>query len=513
MTFSDRFEPAATEAGVGPVLSGKTILLADPDRDAAKHLASSLRGNGHRVLSVRDGSRALEVAVLRAPDLVLYDLGCPLIDAAVFSEILRANPRTASVPVVLMGRDDSGSRRRSGFWETFLQKPFNVDEILGRIERLLERVKTAQQVHKTGAVEGSLEQMGLPDLLQILSLNKRSGILKVSTQSSRTGRGTREGELLLNDGKLTGARLGKTKGEKAFFRCLLWDVGTFSFIPHPTKRSGEAGTSLDALLLEGLRQRDELASIGEQAPSKEDLLALMVEPDQLPDELHPVTAEVIELLDRHRTCGDVLDHAGASDLAVMRAITTLVERGIVRIHGKAASASEGRQLVGAEVAFAVHGRAMTMGGPEEGKLRVIVAAPETAGLEAMAAELSGIDGWTSEPGPKLTEVGFGSLGEIRLTDVVRLVLTALPVGDSMSPLWQAYGANALGALIQHGPGVSPLVRHMLGEGTPVVLIGGHSSSDDYSLNGRERDKNLINASSFVEGLSRLLGLFARANRR
>jgi len=79
----------------------RKILIADPDLEAARGLSKALRQRGYQVHYAPDGSRALEVAVLRHPDLILFDEGCRLIEAKTFSQILRTNPRTEDIPVVL----------------------------------------------------------------------------------------------------------------------------------------------------------------------------------------------------------------------------------------------------------------------------------------------------------------------------------------------------------------------------------------------------------------------------
>ena len=79
----------------------RKVLIADPDLDSARVLSKALRQRGYQVHYAQDGSRALEVAVLRHPDVVLFDQACPLIEPAVFAQILRTNPRTEGIPVVV----------------------------------------------------------------------------------------------------------------------------------------------------------------------------------------------------------------------------------------------------------------------------------------------------------------------------------------------------------------------------------------------------------------------------
>ncbi len=408
MTSNDRSERELTSLGESQP-SGKTILMADPNLAASRKLASAMRRQGHRVLSVRDGSKALELAVLRAPDLVLYDVDCPLLDARVFAQILGANPRTASVPVVLMGPDHVSSEGVRGHLRTtFLQKPFNIDEVMARVSQLLRRGETAEKVRKTGAIEGNLEQVSLPDILQMLSMNRRSGVLRISRRAEPDAGGD-EAELLLSNGRVGDARIGEISGEKALFRVISWESGTFAFAPGEPGGAGRIGLGMDEVLLEGLRQKDELAALQDKAPARADVLAVAIDRENLPDGLHPVTAEVMDLLVYYRTCGEVVDHARATDLDVLRAIRTLIDRGFVRVLGRAVSDNGGRPLVGTDIAFALHGQVGAATGSSQARPRVVVAAPEPGQLGRMAASMSGVAGWRPDSGPRLLELGFGSL--------------------------------------------------------------------------------------------------------
>ncbi len=114
----------------------RKILVADPDPATARALAPALRQRGYQVHAARDGSRALQVAILRFPDLILFDERCELLDARTFVRILRTNPRTDRVPVILTGDAVDPDRARLG---SYLKKPFNLDEVLARIEQIFRR--------------------------------------------------------------------------------------------------------------------------------------------------------------------------------------------------------------------------------------------------------------------------------------------------------------------------------------------------------------------------------------
>lgn len=88
------------------------------------------------------GAEALEVAQAEPPDLILLDIMMPGMDGFQVCEQLRANVRTAFIPILMLtARDDPGSRAR-GFMagtDDYVSKPFARAELLARVRRLLER--------------------------------------------------------------------------------------------------------------------------------------------------------------------------------------------------------------------------------------------------------------------------------------------------------------------------------------------------------------------------------------
>ena len=99
---------------------------------------------------------------------------------------------------------------------------------------------------------------------------------------------------------------------------------------------------MDELVLEGLRQADEVARLLPGLPQPADLVELAVHPSEIPPGLHPVTAEVVALLDAPRTFQELVDRCRATDLEAMRAVLALLERGYARRVGGRAAAGGGR---------------------------------------------------------------------------------------------------------------------------------------------------------------------------
>ncbi len=125
---------------------------------------------------------------------MIFDERCPLLDARTFVRILRTNPRTERIPVILTGEALDLDRARLG---TYLRKPFNQDEVLARIEQVFRRVEAARAVSgESREIEGNLAQIPLVDLLQILSVNRKTGRLAVEREGERAVIALREGRVL-----------------------------------------------------------------------------------------------------------------------------------------------------------------------------------------------------------------------------------------------------------------------------------------------------------------------------
>src|SRR5512140_1964024 len=304
----------------------RKILIADPDPSTVRALAPALRQRGYQVHAAKDGARALQVAILRFPDVVLFDERCQMLDARTFVRILRTNPRTERTPVVLTGEAADVDRARLG---TFLRQPFNHDEVLARIEQILRRVEASRAVSaESREIEGNLAQIPLVDLLQILAVNRKSGRLAVEREGEHA-------EIALAEGRVVDAQMGSAAGEKALYRLLTRREGQFAFVPGPAPAAGRIDRKLEELVLEGLRQADEVARLLPSLPQPGDRVELAVHPSEIPAGLHPVTEEVVALLRAPRRFDEVVDRCHGTDLEAIRAVLALLERGFARRHAGA----------------------------------------------------------------------------------------------------------------------------------------------------------------------------------
>jgi len=174
------------------------------------------------------------------------------------------------------------------------------------------------------SMAGSIEEIPLPDLLQLLSTSRKSGVLVVRSDAH-------VGKLFFRKGQIYFANLegqASIGPRKAFVRMLGWAQGTFELEPpDETPVAQEMEESTEALLMEGMRQLDEYRVQIEKLPA---LSAAVSVPRPLKArlrELSPEELDVFQAATEVKTVGGVFDHCPLTDLAVSEKLVGLIEKG------------------------------------------------------------------------------------------------------------------------------------------------------------------------------------------
>ena len=119
-------------------MEGERILVVEDNEKGMKLFRDVLQVTGYRTLEATTGAQAVELAAEHTPDLVLMDIRLPDIDGAEALSRLRADERTASIPVLaLTAQAMRGDRERflaAGF-DGYISKPVNVVELLDTVRR------------------------------------------------------------------------------------------------------------------------------------------------------------------------------------------------------------------------------------------------------------------------------------------------------------------------------------------------------------------------------------------
>ena len=120
----------------------KTILVVDDERHIVDLLRLYLEQEGFAVVAARDGHEALRLAERHDPDLIVLDLMLGELDGLSICEILRAQPSTSDIPVIVITAMEGTIPRfhalDSGATD-YLTKPFSPRDLLQRAERIILR--------------------------------------------------------------------------------------------------------------------------------------------------------------------------------------------------------------------------------------------------------------------------------------------------------------------------------------------------------------------------------------
>jgi two-component system, chemotaxis family, CheB/CheR fusion protein len=131
--------------GAGPAgRSVKRILVVDDNQDVLELLALELGMEGHEVVTASDGQAALHAAVEFRPDVVLLDLGLPVMDGYEVARQLRQVPELAGIAIVAVtgyGGEQDRQRSREAGIDHHLLKPLEavaIERLFGELNRQLQ---------------------------------------------------------------------------------------------------------------------------------------------------------------------------------------------------------------------------------------------------------------------------------------------------------------------------------------------------------------------------------------
>jgi response regulator RpfG family c-di-GMP phosphodiesterase len=224
------------------------VLLVEAEPEEATILELRLVAQGFQVELARTATQALEFALGSHVDFVISEVELQPFDGFELLGRLRKTPALAGIPFCFVTRASDTATIDRAFAlgaADFVVKPTSGDVLAAKLRRL-----GAPNRQPAQGIAGSLAQMGLPELAQILGHGRKSGRLTLES-------GTRRGEVHFQAGRVVHAVFGELSGPAAFFDLLGLSEGSFELDPNfvPTAQTIESST--ESLILEGLRRLDE----------------------------------------------------------------------------------------------------------------------------------------------------------------------------------------------------------------------------------------------------------------
>ncbi|CAN5877010.1 hypothetical protein BH11MYX4_BH11MYX4_57720 [soil metagenome] len=228
------------------------VLLVDSDPEESTVLELRMVEQGFDVKTARsvEVARKLLAAESSEFDLVVCEVELPDADGLAFLSEARKEPWGRDMPWVVhtrkQGRTEANRAFELGAMD-FVAKPVQADVMVAKLKAMLDQWSTGRGAK---GVSGSLREMGLPDIVQVLFHGRKTGRLNVRHAG-------KNGEIHFLDGAVANALMGDITGKEAFYALLKLTDGDFALDPTftPPKRIMEE--SAEALLLEGMRRMDE----------------------------------------------------------------------------------------------------------------------------------------------------------------------------------------------------------------------------------------------------------------
>jgi DNA-binding response OmpR family regulator len=126
------------------------ILVAEDDAALVRLYAAYAESRGHSVIVARDGAETLVAAGAELPDLVFLDIAMPKLDGRDVLMQLKANPKTAGIPVLVISAFGGDQNMRDlllelGAWDV-MEKPVDLHIAFNKAERLLTSARSAQRL-------------------------------------------------------------------------------------------------------------------------------------------------------------------------------------------------------------------------------------------------------------------------------------------------------------------------------------------------------------------------------
>jgi two-component system OmpR family response regulator len=244
------------------------ILIIEQDEWESTLLAKFLGEAGFEVHVAGEARAGFEQVRALEPDCILCDVALPDIDGFWVARRVRTEPSpVASTPFLFLTNAEDTESRLQGLnvgADLYLTRPFHDEEVVAQVNALIlmanrlrherEAFTSEGPVSSTDAAfTGDIAQVSVATVLTLIELERRSGYLKVRSETGRTAL------LELNEGAIACAMLEDKEEPPTFVlrEALRWEKGRFTFRSAEIAPSGALRQAIGGLLIEAMRLEDE----------------------------------------------------------------------------------------------------------------------------------------------------------------------------------------------------------------------------------------------------------------
>ncbi len=126
----------------------KIVLIIEDSPDTLELLRRVVENSGFKSLVASDGEKGYRYAIEHKPDFIILDRLLPFMDGLTICKKLKNNPETEDIPIMFLSILDSEKDIVEGLKagaDDYMRKPFSPDELVARIERILERYRRCKE--------------------------------------------------------------------------------------------------------------------------------------------------------------------------------------------------------------------------------------------------------------------------------------------------------------------------------------------------------------------------------
>lgn len=175
------------------------------------------------------------------------------------------------------------------------------------------------------AFQGSLAELHLPDIIQLISVSGKSGVFHLSD-------GPHKGQIYLHDGKIVHAEIDGAAGEEAVYALAIWSQGDFKFEPGVPTEHRTISKSNTNLLMEAARRLDEWRVLSKKIPSTDHIPEFVVQ-EHREGQINLNTSEwlILSKIDGQRSIKQMAAASNLSVFDVAKILYGLVATSLIRL--------------------------------------------------------------------------------------------------------------------------------------------------------------------------------------
>jgi len=174
------------------------------------------------------------------------------------------------------------------------------------------------------AFQGSLAELPLPDILQLVAVSGKTGKFTIKNERDT-------GKIYLSNGQIVHALLGQMEGEEAVYELAIWTDGEFVFSPDDVEVDKTISKSNTSLLMEAARRIDEWKVLSKRVPSTRLVPVFTEDGGGATITLSPAEWSVIRKTDERRSIEDIAQAVGTSGFETAKVVYGLITSGLLAL--------------------------------------------------------------------------------------------------------------------------------------------------------------------------------------